>query len=37
MAVEITQFGSTRSLNASAAAAIIMHRWVMTHADLSQS
>jgi tRNA G18 (ribose-2'-O)-methylase SpoU len=34
MAVEITQFGSTRSLNASAAAAIIMHRWIMTHADL---
>jgi tRNA G18 (ribose-2'-O)-methylase SpoU len=37
MAVEITQFGSTRSLNASAAAAIIMHRWVMTHADLPES
>ena len=34
MAVEITQFGSTRSLNASAAAAIVMHRWVMTHAQL---
>ena len=34
MAVEITQFGSTRSLNASAAAAIVMHRWIMTHADL---
>ena len=27
--VEITQFGSTRSINASAAAAITMHRWVM--------
>ncbi|MDP4900076.1 MAG: RNA methyltransferase [Pontimonas sp.] len=37
MAVEITQYGSTRSLNASAAAAIIMHRWVMTHADLPES
>ena len=30
--VEITQFGSTRSLNASAAAAIAMHSWVLTHA-----
>ncbi len=29
--VEITQFGSTRSLNASAAAAIIMHSWVQEH------
>ena len=27
--VEITQFGSTRSINASAAAAITMHQWVM--------
>ena len=27
--LEITQFGSTRSINASAAAAIAMHRWVM--------
>lgn len=35
MAVEITQFGSTRSLNASAAAAIVMHQWVMHHADLT--
>ena len=34
MAVEITQFGSTRSLNASAAAAIVMHQWIMTHAQL---
>jgi tRNA G18 (ribose-2'-O)-methylase SpoU len=33
--VEITQFGSTRSLNASAAAAIVMHQWVMHHADLN--
>jgi tRNA G18 (ribose-2'-O)-methylase SpoU len=29
--VEITQFGSTRSLNASAAAAIIMHSWLREH------
>lgn len=29
--VEITQFGSTRSINASAAAAIIMHTWVVQH------
>ena len=31
----IAQFGSTRSINASAAAAIAMHAWVRTHADLS--
>ena len=30
--VEITQYGSTRSLNASAAAAIVMHSWVREHA-----
>jgi tRNA G18 (ribose-2'-O)-methylase SpoU len=30
--VEITQFGSTRSLNASAAAAVAMHAWMMQHA-----
>ncbi len=29
--VEITQFGSTRSINASAAAAIAMHDWVLQH------
>jgi tRNA G18 (ribose-2'-O)-methylase SpoU len=29
--LEITQFGSTRSINASAAAAITMHTWVMQH------
>ena len=29
--VEIEQFGSTRSLNASAAAAIIMHSWIREH------
>ena len=31
----IAQFGSTRSINASAAAAITMHTWVTTYADLS--
>jgi len=30
--VEITQYGSTRSLNASAAAAIAMHAWIVQHA-----
>jgi tRNA G18 (ribose-2'-O)-methylase SpoU len=29
--VEITQFGSTRSINASAAAAVTMHAWVTQH------
>jgi tRNA G18 (ribose-2'-O)-methylase SpoU len=29
--VEITQFGSTRSINASAAAAITMHAWITKH------
>jgi len=29
--LEITQFGSTRSINASAAAAIAMHSWVTQH------
>ena len=32
--VEISQFGSTRSLNASAAAAVAMHAWVLQHASL---
>ncbi len=31
----IAQFGSTRSINASAAAAIAMHSWVRQHADLT--
>ncbi len=31
----IAQFGSTRSINASAAAAIAMHSWIVAHADLS--
>ncbi len=30
----IAQFGSTRSINASAAGAIAMHSWITTHADL---
>ena len=32
-AVVIRQFGSTRSLNAAAAAAIVMHEWVRVHAS----
>ncbi|WP_243062031.1 TrmH family RNA methyltransferase [Humibacter sp. RRB41] len=32
--VEIAQFGSTRSINASAAAAIAMHAWIVQHAAL---
>ena len=31
----IAQFGSTRSINASAAAAIAMHSWVRAYADLA--
>ncbi|GAB2540184.1 TrmH family RNA methyltransferase [Brachybacterium huguangmaarense] len=30
--VQITQYGSTRSLNVAAAAAIAMHTWVLRHA-----
>ncbi|UDY25414.1 rRNA methyltransferase [Nocardioides sp. Kera G14] len=30
----IAQFGSTRSINASAAAAIAMHSWIVQHADI---
>ncbi|GGK94210.1 RNA methyltransferase [Salinibacterium xinjiangense] len=29
--VEISQFGSTRSMNASAAAAVTMHSWILQH------
>jgi tRNA G18 (ribose-2'-O)-methylase SpoU len=32
LAVEITQYGSTRSINASAAAAIVMYEWMRQHA-----
>ncbi len=35
--LSIAQFGSTRSINASAAGAIAMHTWIRTHADLSES
>jgi tRNA G18 (ribose-2'-O)-methylase SpoU len=35
--VEIAQFGSTRSINASAAAAIAMHAWIEQHAHLSRT
>ena len=33
----IAQFGSTRSINASAAAAIAMHAWISRHADLDRA
>ena len=33
----IAQFGSTRSINASAAAAIAMHSWITRHADLGDA
>jgi tRNA G18 (ribose-2'-O)-methylase SpoU len=32
--VEISQFGSTRSINASAAAAVAMHVWIAQHAAI---
>ena len=32
--LSIAQFGSTRSINAGAAAAIAMHAWIRQHADL---
>ncbi|GAA4678876.1 rRNA methyltransferase [Frondihabitans cladoniiphilus] len=32
--LEIVQFGSTRSINASAAAAVVMHSWILQHARL---
>ena len=31
--LEISQFGSTRSINASAAAAVAMHSWVLQHVN----
>jgi len=34
--LHITQFGSTRSINAGAAAAIAMHAWVRAHARIPQ-
>jgi tRNA G18 (ribose-2'-O)-methylase SpoU len=33
----IAQFGSTRSINASAAAAIAMHTWITRYADLGEA
>ena len=33
--VEISQFGSTRSINASAAAAVTMHAWVLQHVEFA--
>jgi len=33
----IAQFGSTRSINASAAAAIAMHAWIRQYADLGEA
>ena len=35
--LSIAQFGSTRSINAGAAAAIAMHAWIRQHADLGQA
>ena len=35
--LSIAQFGSTRSINAGAAAAIAMHTWVSQHADMSRA
>ncbi len=35
--IEIRQFGSTRSINASAAAAIAMHSWIRQHANLESA
>jgi len=29
--VEITQYGSTRSINAAASAAVAMHSWLLQH------
>ena len=31
LVVEIEQFGSTRSINAAAAAAVVMHNWILQH------
>ena len=33
LVVSIAQFGSTRSINAGVAAGIVMHTWVVQHAD----
>lgn len=34
--VEISQFGSTRSINASAAAAVAMHAWILQHVEFAR-
>jgi len=34
--VEISQFGSTRSINAAAAAAVAMHSWVLQHVPFGE-
>jgi tRNA G18 (ribose-2'-O)-methylase SpoU len=35
LVVSISQFGSTRSINAGVAAGILMHTWIRQHADLT--
>jgi len=35
--VSIAQFGSTRSINASVAAGIVMHAWIRQWADISRA
>lgn len=37
LTVSISQFGSTRSLNAGVAAGIAMHAWIRQHADLTRA
>ena len=37
LTVSVAQFGSTRSINAGAAAAIAMHAWIQQWADLSRA
>ena len=37
LTVSIAQFGSTRSINASVAAGIVMHAWIREHADLGSA
>ena len=36
LTVSISQFGSTRSINAGVAAGIAMHAWIRQHADLGE-
>ena len=37
LTVAISQFGSTRSINAGVAAGIVMHAWIREHADLESA